>query len=544
MGDKLNIFLAGRRSYTDIISSGIYNDVFNLHNNNSSGTNNNNPAIGAGRSNDQEPSFFFYDANAKLSFRPTNKDVFSLSYYSGKDDLDNSSVTANSFQEDNNNLTSIYRDVTDQLKWGNVGTSLRWARQWNERFYSNVVTSYANYSSDRSRINDLTIDRADTLTNRKVGTEEVNDLIDYSFVINNEYLLNQFHTIEFGAQAIFNDISYRYVANDTINVIDEKNKGLQVAFYLQDTWQVNQRLTLNGGLRATYFDMTDKLYLEPRVSASYSLNKKLKLKAAWGHYYQFVNRIVREDVSQGSRDFWLLADDQNSPVSFSRHLIAGLSYETNGWLFDMEVYDKSLNGIVEYSNRQSATALVDLENTNYFFQGTGVARGVEWLVQKKTGNYKGWISYTLGEVVHDIPGISDEPFYALHDTRHEINLVNTYEIGNWEFAATWVYGTGKPYTAPYGEYQLTTLDGMTYNHISVGAKNSFRLPDYHRLDLSTNYNFKMGMSGSGQIGLSLFNVYDRANTWYKEFQTEEGEIVETDVKLIGFTPNLNISFKF
>ena len=64
------------------------------------------------------------------------------------------------------------------------------------------------------------------------------------------------------------------------------------------------------------------------------------------------------------------------------------------------------------------------------------------------------------------------------------------------------------------------------------------------MDLSANYKFKMGETGSGQIGLSLFNLYNRDNTWYKEFQTEENEFVETDVKLIGFTPNLNFSFKF
>ncbi len=548
MGDKFNLFLAGRRSYTDIISSGIYNDVFDLYNDDES-INNQNPSLPSrpGRGNQQEesaPSFFFYDANAKLSFRPSDKDIVSLSYYSGKDDLDNSRITTNSFEDGNGDLTSINRDITDLLQWGNIGTSLRWARQWNDRFYSNAITSFSNYFSDRDRINDVTIDRADTLINRRIGTEEVNDLFDYSFAINNEYLLNQFHTLEFGAQTIFNNISYSFVANDTVSVINEKNKGVQAAFYLQDTWEVNDRLTMSGGLRSTYFDVTEKMYVEPRLSASYSLSKKWKLKAAWGHYYQFVNRIVREDVSQGSRDFWLLADDQNSPVSFSRHLIGGISYETNGWLFDVEVYDKSLDGIVEYSNRQSATALVDLEDTNYFFEGIGVARGVEWLIQKKTGNYKGWLSYTVGEVVHNIPGISDDPFYALHDTRHEINLVNTYEIGRWEFGATWVYGTGKPYTAPYGEYQLSTLDGATYNYISVGAKNSFRLPDYHRMDLSANYKFKMGETGSGQIGLSLFNLYNRDNTWYKEFQTEEDEFVETDVKLIGFTPNLNVSFKF
>lgn len=231
IGDKFNLFFAGRRSYTDIITSGIYNDVFDLYNNNSNTTNQNpslpsSPGIGGGQNQQEgtQPSFFFYDANAKLSFRPTERDVVSLSYYSGMDDLDNSRVTAYNFDDGNGDLTTIETDRTDLLQWGNTGTSLRWARQWNDRFYTNMVTSFSNYFSNRNRIDDVMIDRVDTLINRNIGTVEVNDLFDYSFALNNEYLLNQFHTVEFGAQSIFNDISYSFVANDTISIIDEKNK--------------------------------------------------------------------------------------------------------------------------------------------------------------------------------------------------------------------------------------------------------------------------------------------------------------------------------
>jgi hypothetical protein len=165
------------------------------------------------------------------------------------------------------------------------------------------------------------------------------------------------------------------------------------------------------------------------------------------------------------------------------------------------------------------------------------------LIQKKIGRYKGWLSYTLGEIVHNIPGISDNAFYAIYDTRHELKLFNNFEIGKWDFGLTWVYGTGKPYTAPYGEYDLTTLDGDTFSYISVGAKNAFRLPDYHRMDLSINYSMKLGKA-NGQIGISFFNLYNRVNVWYKEFLVEEEAVIETDVNLIGFTPNLNVSFKF
>jgi ferric enterobactin receptor len=547
-GDKVNLFLAGRRSYTEIIQSGVYNDILDLYNDQGNSTvQTSNVPTRPNRRNQQqqetEPSFFFYDLNAKLSYRPSAKDVISLSFYNGKDDLDNSRVQNNTFDTNRGETITINSDVNDLLQWGNVGTSVRWGRQWNDRYYSTVIASYSNYFSDRDRLNRINVERADSTTIRTIGNVENNDLLDYSFTFNNTYQMNDKHILGFGLQTTFNDITYQFTLNDTLNLIDEQNQGVLVATYLQDVWQVTDKLTLTGGIRSSYYDVTEENYYEPRLSAAYQLTPRIKFKAAWGHYYQFVNRIVREDVSQGSRDFWLLADDLNSPVSFSRHLIGGISYETNGWLLDVEVYDKSLDGIVEYSNRQSAQRLAGLENTDFFFEGTGVARGAEFLIQKKTGRYKGWLSYTLGEVVHDIAGISDNPFYALHDTRHEINLVNTYQIGKWDFGLTWVYGTGKPYTAPYGEYDLTTLEGETFSYISVGAKNAFRLPDYHRMDLSVNYTLKLG-NARGQIGLSLFNLYNRENVWYKEFLVEEQEVIETAVNLIGFTPNLNVSFKF
>lgn len=37
-----------------------------------------------------QPNTYFYDLNAKLTYKPGTKDVLSLSFYNGQDDLDNS----------------------------------------------------------------------------------------------------------------------------------------------------------------------------------------------------------------------------------------------------------------------------------------------------------------------------------------------------------------------------------------------------------------------------------------------------------------------
>ena len=131
-----------------------------------------------------------------------------------------------------------------------------------------------------------------------------------------------------------------------------------------------------------------------------------------------------------------------------------------------------------------------------------------------------------------------DPFPAGHDVTHEGKIVATYRLGKWTFGGSFIYATGKPYTAPLGAYTVELLDDKTTDHFAVSNKNAFRLPDYHRLDLSMTHNFERFLGGKASAGLSLFNVYNRTNIWYKEYEVVDGVILETDVKLLNFTPSL------
>lgn len=542
IGEKANLLLAGRRSYTDIIRSGLYNNIFDLYNDNNQSNGTRFPNFNNFQQNQTQPSFYFYDLNTKFSYNPSDKDIISISMYNGEDNLDSSRKNNTTFGSNTDGERSITTDIKDLLNWGNWGSSIRWARQWNDKLYTNIVGAYSNYFSNRNRVNDVTIQLPDTTNNFKTGLVEDNNLKDYTLRLHSEYKINSKHSLEFGGQITKNDVDYNYTFNDTITVIDQKDEGVLNTVYLQDKWSPSEKLNIVGGIRATHFDVTDEFYYEPRFSLSYQLNDKLKLKGAWGRYYQFVNRIVREDVTQGSRDFWLLADEENSPISFSEHLIIGSSYEIDDWLFDIEYFEKEMTGLTEFSLRFQSALGAD-PNDQLFFEGTGISRGVDFLIQKMVGKYTGWMGYTLSEVVHTFPGLSDKPFYSLNDQRHEFKLVNVLKAGRWDLGATWVYGSGKPYTAPNGIYTITLLDGTKTEYVSVGDKNGPRHAPYHRLDLSFTYKFDIG-SGKGSMGLSLFNFYNRSNTWYKEFEVVNGQVIETNINYIGFTPSLffNVSF--
>ena len=386
---KGSFLVAGRRSF----QSNFYTNLFDAFTEDNAGPGRDVPQGGPRGFGQEEaqPNSYFYDLNAKVTYRPSKKDVFALSFYNGEDNLDNSRYTDNNsfgggpFGGGNSDF-SFTRDLIDLSNWGNWGASAKWSRRWSDKFYTNANLSYSNYFSERNRSNETTVTREDTTTTRSDGTFEYNDLKDFTMKLDNELKLSPRNELSFGLQTTYNDIQYTYTQNDTIALLNRQNQGLTAAAYVQDQHTLFEKLILKGGLRASYYDITSRNYFEPRASLTYLLNNKIKLKGAWGIYHQFATRVVREDIQQGSRDFWLLADDERLPIGYAEHYIAGLSYETNSFLFDIEGYYKNLDGLSEYTTRFAGAGFGPNRTLNYeelFYTGTGVAKGVEFLIQKK-----------------------------------------------------------------------------------------------------------------------------------------------------------------
>lgn len=538
---RLSLQVAIRRSYTDIIRTRLYNKIFNLYSNDNQTQDPSVPSGGMGRMmmQEQQPDFYFYDLNSKLNFIVNSKHTLSLSFYSGKDNLDNSRESDFGFR--GSYATNSTKDVAN---WGNIGTSIQWKADWGPKINSSLFFSYSKYSSTRDRSSSMSGSSTTQGNNRIMGTFENNNVKDFNIRWKNQWLVNKYNTVEFGIENTFNDIAYSLLFNDTTVMVDKNSTGKISNVYLQDRISLfGDKLEMNAGIRGTYQNITKKYYYEPRLSVSYQLVKGFKIKSAWGNYFQMCTRVIREDVLQGSKDFWLLADGSSIPVSSSTHYIAGLNYEIGNYVFNSEAYYKTLDGITEYTLRTTRSFRLASAQKEYFFKGSGYAKGLEVLIQKKYGLNTGWIAYTLSEVKHTFKDLNyGSPYYATHDQPHELKAVYCRKIKHFDFSATFVYATGKPYTVPESEYQITLLDGSAYNYIHVSDKNSLRLPDYHKLDLAVSYNWS-GDKADKTLSLSVFNVYNRKNIWYKEYDINEGEITVTNVNYLGFTPNISFTIR-
>ncbi|AXY72636.1 TonB-dependent receptor [Paraflavitalea soli] len=538
LGKKMSALVAYRRSFETSFYDKLKDQatIDNEHTNRTQG-------VGERFRGQSDVKSHFDDLNVKLTYRTDSKDVFSWSVYHGKDDMDNS-TQAGGGSRLGNRLSSFFANTTDVASWGNTGTSLKWSKQWNTKLYSNTLVSYSNYFSERT--NTLRSSITDSLgIERKFqsGAIEDNQLYDYAARTDWTWSITPMHQLGSGIQYNYQDISYDYSRNDTLKLINRQAQGHTTSLYLQDAWSLDDhRFHLVPGIRTTYFSPTGKWYLEPRLHGDYQLTEQVKLKGSAGQYYQFAKRVIREDLLNGSRDFWLLADDDRIPVSVSQQYSAGISWEDQLFLVDMEAYVKNMKGLSEYTLRFQPMGGTG-DYADFFYEGTGKAKGIDFLLQKKKGKYNGWIGYTLAEVTNDYAIYGPDQFFASNDIRNEFKMVHNYRLGRFDLSLSWMYMTGKPYTAPTGGYQVTLLDGTKQTYLNVSAKNALRLPDYHRLDAAVTFNFGRSGKFNGALGLSFFNLYDQVNTWYKKFDIIENEIVETDVNYLGFTPNLSLSIK-
>ncbi len=568
LGGRGSFLVSARRSYTDILQTGLYNSIYETVTGEDITPEEQAGGPGGGRFGGGggalgggfrgpgqafvQPDFYFYDLNAKLTFRPTNKDVAAITVYNGQDHLDKSRDQSQNLGIGGQANFSVTNDLLDLTDWGNAGISGKWSRQWSPRFYSNALVAYSQYFSEYNR--NQFIERRDAETDTVTfsttfGTLEDNQVGDLTVRLDNEWQMTQKNKVGLGFQVTRSDVAYDFIRDDTLTILDRDQEALQAVAYLQDTWKPFSRLDLTAGVRAVYYDMTEETYIEPRFSFMLGLSDRIKFKGAYGQYNQFVARVVNENITEGARDFWLLADGEDVGVSGSTHYVLGASYETPTWLFDVEGYYKDLTGLTEFSLRfqrsggsfRRGAGGVGIEADELFFTGDGVAQGLEFLLQKKSGRHTGWISYTLSDIDHTFPDLNGgEPFPALHDQTHEVKIVNSLRLGaRWNVAATWTFATGKPYTSPESQYFITLLDGSEQSFIHVGDKNSERLPTYHRLDAALHYKFDIGTSRV-DVGLSVFNLYNRENVWYKEFDLTESPMVTTDVTFLGFTPNLSV----
>jgi hypothetical protein len=533
--DKCSFIVSARRTYADLILKGAEKAGMVK-----------NPNI-------KDAQLYFYDLNAKVNYKLNKNNQIFLAGYFGKDVL-----AAAGFG----------------LNWSNATSTLRWNHVFGSKLFLNTTVFYSNYNYQLG------------VTSGSDGFKWKSNLKEIALKQDYTYFLNPKNELSFGVNASYKVYQPgKFIPNDENTTFKEFSltpyHSIEEAIYLSNKQKFNSRISVEYGLRYTMFQNVGidtvmqydgtvandnitgyKAYksfqlirnyngFEPRISGRYLINEKSSIKASYNRTFQFMH-LLSNSASPLPTSQWIPSTPYIKPQKADQVALGYFrNFDDNKFEASSEVYYKYFYNALDFKDNANLIANRNIETE--ILRGQGWAYGLELFLRKNTGKLTGWISYTWSKTQLKIPGInSGKAYYASYDRRNNLNIVMSYDINKrWNVAANWVYGSGRPLTVPI---QLYHFDQANVGY--VPGRNNYRIPAYHRMDISATLYAKKkeGRKNFGSWNFSIYNVYARKNAFTvfvqdKNLGTPEHPVYKDQkelVKLYLFTiiPSITYNFNF
>ena len=525
--DKWSFIVSGRRTYADYLGRL------------------------AGIETLKENKLYFYDLNLKTNVVINDKNRLYFSAYTGDDYFKVGE--------------SIY------MRWGNLTSTARWNHLFSNRVFSNTSLIFSRY--------DYNLGVPGTGAGQFDWTSQISD---YNFKEDFTWYLNSKNKLTLGFNVIYHHFDPGQIkAGDKSFFQDVKltnYNALDNSLYISNEQSIGSRLTLRYGLRYSYFQQIGKgkvtqyqnpdqpneyevtgvteyasgkliapgyHNLEPRLALKYMLTPESSVKASYNRMAQNLH-LISNTNSPTPLDIWLPSNTYIKPLIADQ---VGLGYfrNLNENMFETsaEVYYKKMSNVIDYIDGAELFLRENMETE--LMRGSGYAYGLELFAKKQEGRLTGWLSYTLAKSMRKVPGINEGKEYpSSYDRTHNASVVVNYDLSKrWNFSTTWVFSTGNPTSYPVAKYDVQGNTIYLYS-----TRNSDRIPDYHRLDVSMTYDFKKNdrKKVKQSLNFSIYNVYARRNAYSVTFRqnADRPSVSEaTRLSIIGtLIPSVTYNFNF
>lgn len=528
--DKASFIISARRTYVDALAKPFIKSDNAFH--------------GSG--------YYFYDLNAKMNYKFSEKDRLYLSGYFGKDKFD---------------FVNGKQSLNVGVLWGNSTGTLRYNHVFNNRLFGNTTLVFNDYNfSFTAKQNDFKIKLVSGI--RDLNVKQDFDLYPFTG-----------HKLKFGGMYTYHTFTPSVASGQQDSVIFKPKNAQtkyahEAALYLQDDWDINDKLKINAGLRWSAFQQvgaykiyttdvngnrTDstvygkgqpvKIYsgLEPRITIRYSINDETSIKSSVTKNFQYIHLVSNAGTTLPT-DLWVPSTYKVKPQESWLYAL-GLfkNFKDNAWETSVEIYYKSMKNQIEYEEGYTPNTLDDTEN--HFTFGKGWSYGSEFFINKTRGRLTGWIGYTLSWTWRKFNQLNfGEKYPAKFDRRNDLSVVAAYELNRkWKLSADFVFGSGNAATLPQKFYIFNGILTQEYSRI-----NEYRLPAYHRFDFSAIYTpqQKHPHKIKSQWVFSVYNVYSRKNPYFIYFDQEGNpyngtlKVQAKQVSLFPVIPAVTWNFKF
>lgn len=550
--DKTSFVISARRTYYDVLAKPFIMKV------------------NQGSDSKTTGGYYFYDLNAKINHKFSEKSRLYLSSYMGRDRAYTSDRSKSDYDYGGVRERYEYKDSYG-LGWGNIITSLRWNYLITNKLFSNTTLTYSNYDFD------VTI--ASSTKNLNTGKKEsdyfkyFSGIEDLGAKIDFDWYMSSKHSVKFGAGYTWHHFkpgvtSFRYNSmsgNEGIDTIigDMKVRAKEFIMYAEDNFDLTSRIKVNAGIRMSLFNVQDTSYFifQPRLSLRYLATDDLSFKVSYSKMGQFVHLLTTSAISLPT-DLWLPVTRRFDPP-VSHQVAIGSSFRLPVNLeMTIEAFYKTMNNLIEYKEGASFGG-TGAGWESKVEKGRGWAYGAEFMVEKSYGKLTGWIGYTLSWTERQFENLNyGRAFPAKYDRRHDISVALTHKFSEKvDVGLVWVYGTGNAATLGIMEYPPENFmsNNSYYSYVTeYPSRNNYRTPSYHRLDLGVNLH-KQKKHGIRTWSFSVYNAYFRKNPFFIYWDSES--YVEPDpnnpgqmlyfskpvlkkVSIFPIIPSFSYSFKF
>lgn len=531
--DKTSFAISGRRTYIDILAR---------------------PAIKAAAQDEGFAGYFFYDLNAKLNHKFSDKSRLYASGYFGNDKF-----YARLNDEFVDNGTTYRFQADNDLKWGNGIAALRWNYLITPKLFSNTTLTFSKYNFQVGfRAEDEQISSSGT-ERQEFSFQYLSGIRDFSAKVDFDYTPHPDHYIKFGTGYTYhtftpgvNTFRQEFGGNveiDTTFGASLINAG-QFWTYVEDDYKITTKLKANFGLHFSGFAVNETTYLslQPRASVRYLLNENSSIKASYAQMAQFLHLLTNTGIGMPT-DLWVPPTDTIEPQYSSQIAIGYAQTIAKKYEFSIEGYYKKMTNLIEY--KDGASFFGNQESWEDKIEvGEGLAYGAEILLEKKVGKTSGWIGYTLSWSNRTFENLNfGETFPYRYDRRHDIGVAVTHKFNERvDIGVVWVYGTGNAVslgTERYLSYNGAFEGDFWGGEIEhIDNRNGYRMPSYHRLDIGVNLHKKM-KNWERTWSFGVYNVYSRQNPFYLYFSYDDsGDRRLTQISLFPLIPSFSYSFKF
>lgn len=504
---------------------------------------------------------YFYDLNTKLSYKLNDRNNIYLSGYFGRDVF----------------------EIQDSFEntYGNSVINFRWNHLFSDKLFSNLSLIYSDYYY--------------SLNLNFVEFDWISGIQNFNLKYDLKHYLNDKLKLEYGLNSIY----YRFNPGE-INPTSESSGinplklidkfAFENAVYVDVEHKISNKLALSYGLRFSTFlrlgqdelnvyannrpvifndnlkiyekadpidtetfkrrDVIADFYnLEPRFSIAYQITSNSSVKASYNRMSQYLH-LLSNTNSPTPLDVWSPSGKYIKPQLLDQFAIGYFkNFNNDDYSLEFEGFYKTIKNRIDYIDGADLIANNAIEQV--ILNGKARAYGLELLLRKNSGRFKGWLAYTLSKSEQQTKGITPNElginngdwYNTPHDKTHDISLTTSYKLNDrWEISSNFLFQTGQPATFPNGQY--------VYNGIVIpnyGQRNTNRLPSYNRLDISFKYQPKRSVNKKwqGHWVFGVYNVYNRKNAASINFSQNAttGVNEATRLSIFGIVPSISYNFK-